>query len=161
MLKIGEVAQRSGMAPKTIRYYEEIGLIARADRRENSYRMYDESDVHRLRFIHQARGLGFSLKEVATLLALYGDSERASHEVKQLALKHIAELDNKIIQMKSLRKALADLADKCHGDERPECPILDELANPGGVVMSAASEIIASASRKRRPSATAVRRQLT
>ena len=131
MLKIGEVAERSGMPPKTIRYYEDIGLIGPADRLENSYRTYDETDVHRLRFIHQARGLGFSLKDVATLLALYGNRKRASHEVKRLALRHVAELDGKISQMMAIRKALSDLADKCQGDDCPDCPILDELAREG------------------------------
>lgn len=128
MLKIGDVAQRSGMPPKTIRYYEDIGLIGPADRLKNSYRSYDEADVHRLRFIHQARGLGFSLKDVAALLELYGDEDRASHEVKQLALHHVAALDAKIEQMNTMRNALSDLADRCHGDDRPDCPILDELA---------------------------------
>jgi MerR family copper efflux transcriptional regulator len=129
MLKIGEVAERSGMPPKTIRYYEDIGLIGPAHRLENSYRTYDETDVHRLRFIHQARGLGFSLKDIAALLALYGNRKRASHEVKRLILRHVAELDGKISQMKAIRKALSDLADRCHGDDRPDCPILDELAS--------------------------------
>src|SRR5260370_13984257 len=131
MLKIGDVAQRSGMPSKTIRYYEDIGLIGPADRLDNSYRAYGESDVRRLRFIHQARGLGFSLKDVAALLGLYGDRERTSHEVKQLALRHVAALDAKIGQMMAIRKALADLADRCHGDDRPDCPILDELASGG------------------------------
>jgi Cu(I)-responsive transcriptional regulator len=131
VLKISEAAERSGMPPKTIRYYEDIGLIDKADRLENSYRTYDENDVHRLRFIHQARGLGFSLKDVAALLELYRDRDRASQEVKRLALRHVAELDAKIDQMMAMRKALAELADRCHGDDRPECPILDQLANEG------------------------------
>jgi MerR family transcriptional regulator, copper efflux regulator len=131
MLKIGDAAQRSGMPSKTIRYYEDIGLIGPADRLDNSYRAYGESDVRRLRFIHQARGLGFSLKDIAALLELYGDRERASHEVKQLALRHVATLDAKIAQMMAIRKALAELADRRHGDDRPECPILDELASGG------------------------------
>jgi MerR family copper efflux transcriptional regulator len=131
MLKIGDAAQRSGMPSKTIRYYEDIGLIGPADRLDNSYRAYGESDVRRLRFIHQARGLGFSLKDIAALLELYGDRKRASHEVKQLALRHVATLDTKIAQMMAIRKALAELADRCHGDDRPECPILDELAGGG------------------------------
>jgi Cu(I)-responsive transcriptional regulator len=129
MLKIGDVAQRSGMPSKTIRYYEDIGLIGPAERLDNSYRAYGESDVRRLRFIHQARGLGFSLKDVAALLELYGDHGRASHEVKHLALQHVATLDAKISKMMAIRKALAELADRCHGDDRPDCPILDELAS--------------------------------
>jgi MerR family transcriptional regulator, copper efflux regulator len=131
MLKIGEAAERSGMPPKTIRYYEDIGLIGPADRLENSYRNYDENDVRKLRFVHQARGLGFSLKDVAALLELYSDRDRASQEVKRLALRHVAALDVKIDQMKAIRKALAELADRCHGDDRPECPILDDLAGGG------------------------------
>ncbi len=139
MLKIGEVAERSGMAPKTIRYYEDIGLIGPADRLENRYRAYDEADVHRLRFIHQARGLGFSLKDVAALLGLNGNRKRASHEVKKLALRHIADLDSKISQMMAIRKALSELADRCHGDDRPDCPILDELASGDEAATRAAS----------------------
>ena len=140
MLKIGEVAERSGMPPKTIRYYEDIGLIGPAERLDNSYRAYGETDVQRLRFIHQARGLGFSLKDVAALLALYGDRKRASHEVKRLALRHVAELDGKISQMMAIRKALSDLADRCHGDDCPDCPILDELASDGEIGTVEASD---------------------
>lgn len=131
MLKIGDVAERSGMPPKTIRYYESIGLIGPAGRLANSYRVYDEADVSRLRFIHQARGLGFSLSDVAALLELYRDRGRASHEVKGLALRHVCALNAKIDQMVAIRDALAELADRCHGDDRPECPILDELAGGG------------------------------
>ena len=131
MLKIGDVAERSGMPPKTIRYYESIGLIGPAGRLENSYRVYNETDVRRLRFIHQARGLGFSLKDVAALLELYRDRDRASQEVKRLALRHVGALNAKIDQMVTIRDALAELAERCHGDDRPECPILDELAGGG------------------------------
>ena len=128
MLKIGEAAERSGMPPKTIRYYEDIGLIGPADRLHNAYRTYDETAVQRLRFIHQARGLGFSLKDVAALLELYSDRDRASQEVRSLAMRHMAALDAKIERMRAIRKALAELAERCHGDARPDCPILDELA---------------------------------
>jgi MerR family copper efflux transcriptional regulator len=130
VMSIGEAASRSGMPPKTIRYYEEIGLIAPAERRENRYRAYDEKDVQTLRFIQRARSLGFSLKEVADLLALYRDRRRASRDVKRLALAHVAELDRKIAELKAIRNTIADLAVRCRGDQRPECPILEELETP-------------------------------
>lgn len=127
VMSIGEAASQSGVPPKTIRYYEEIGLIAPAERLENRYRAYDDNDVQTLRFIQRARSLGFSLKEVASLLSLYRDRRRASREVKRLALAHVAELDRKISEMKAIRDTIANLAERCHGDQRPECPILDEL----------------------------------
>lgn len=127
VISIGEAASQSGVPPKTIRYYEEIGLIAPAERLENRYRAYDDNDVQTLRFIQRARSLGFSLKEVASLLSLYRDSRRASRDVKRLALAHVAELDRKISEMKAIRGTIANLAERCHGDQRPECPILDEL----------------------------------
>jgi Cu(I)-responsive transcriptional regulator len=126
-LTIGEAAARAGVPPKTIRFYESIGLIAPAQRAANRYRFYDEDAVRRLRFIARARGLGFALKEVASLLALYGDSHRSSHDVKRLALGQIATLDRKIAELATIRQSLADLAERCHGDDRPDCPILDEL----------------------------------
>lgn len=130
VMSIGDAASRSGVPRKTIRYYEEIGLIAPAERLENSYRAYDEKDVQILRFIQRARDLGFSLKEVADLLALYRDRRRASRDVKKLALAHVAELDRKIAELKAIRNTIADLAARCHGDQRPECPILEELETP-------------------------------
>jgi Cu(I)-responsive transcriptional regulator len=129
-MTIGEVAARSGVPPKTIRYYEDIRLIARADRRENRYRSYDENDVQTLRFIQRARGLGFSLKQVGELLALYRDRRRASRDVKRMALAHVAELDRKIAELTAVRNTIAELARRCHGDQRPECPILEELETP-------------------------------
>jgi MerR family copper efflux transcriptional regulator len=129
-MTIGEAAARAGVPPKTIRFYESIGLIAPARRAANRYRAYDEDAVRRLRFIARARGLGFALKEVAALLALYGDRRRSSHDVKRLALDQIATLDRKIAELATIRASLADLAERCHGDDRPECPILDELEAP-------------------------------
>ncbi len=126
-ITIGEAAARTGVPPKTIRFYEEIGLIAPAERLENRYRSYDEADIRTLRFIHRARGLGFSLKDIAALLALYRDRKRASREVKRLALARVAELDRKIAEMTAIRNTIADLAARCHGNNRPDCPILDEL----------------------------------
>jgi MerR family transcriptional regulator, copper efflux regulator len=126
-LRIGELSTRSGVPAKTIRFYEHIGLIERASRTSNRYRSYGESDVQTLRFIHRARGLGFSVAEVNALLALYRDRRRASRDVKRLALEHVAELDRRIADLTAIRDTLADLARRCHGDMRPECPILDEL----------------------------------
>ncbi len=129
-MTIGEAASLSGVPPKTIRYYEEIGLIAPPERLENRYRTYDENDVRTLRFIQRARSLGFPLKEVGELLALYRDRGRTSREVKRLALARIADLDRKIAELTAIRNAIGDLAGHCHGDSRPECPILDELEAP-------------------------------
>jgi MerR family copper efflux transcriptional regulator len=127
-MNIGQIAAASGVPAKTIRYYEEVGLIAPAPRRENGYRRYDAADLHTLRFIHHARALGFSVEEVRELLALWRDRRRASADVKRLALVKIGAIDHKIAELAALRRTLLDLAERCHGDERPECPILDELA---------------------------------
>jgi Cu(I)-responsive transcriptional regulator len=126
-LTIGEAAARSGVPPKTIRFYEEAGIIAPAPRRGNRYRAYSDADVQTLNFIHRARALGFSLRDIAHLLTLYRDRGRASKEVKALALQHVAELDRKIAELTRIRDTIAGLAERCHGDDRPECPILDEL----------------------------------
>lgn len=127
LITIGEAASRSGMAPKTIRFYEEIGLIGPAERFANQYRAYSEKDVHTLRFIQRARSLGFSLKDIRALLSLYHDRGRASRDVKRLALQQVAEVDRKIAELTAIRNTIAALAHRCHGDGRPECPILDEL----------------------------------
>ena len=127
LVTIGEAASRSGMAAKTIRFYEEIGLIGPAERLANRYRAYSEKDVHTLRFIHRARSLGFTLKDISALLSLYHDRRRASREVKRLALEHVEALDRRIAELTAIRNTIAGLARQCHGDERPECPILDEL----------------------------------
>ena len=127
-MNIGTAADQSGVPPKTIRYYESIGLIAPADRRANNYRDYSESDVQTLRFIHRARSLGFSVKEVAGLLALWRDRRRASHDVKALAVAHVHDIDRKVAELQSMRRTLTELTERCHGDQRPECPILDDLA---------------------------------
>jgi MerR family copper efflux transcriptional regulator len=129
MMTIGDAARRSGVSAKTIRYYESIGLIRPASRHGNNYRAYRDQDVEFLRFIQRARGLGFSLKEVDALITLYRDRRRTSREVKRLALEHIEELNRKIAQLVAIRNALQELAQKCRGDDRPECPILDELGS--------------------------------
>jgi Cu(I)-responsive transcriptional regulator len=125
---IGSAAVATGVTPKMIRHYESLQLIPRAARTSGDYRVYSENDLHTLRFIKRARGLGFSIKEIEGLLGLWRNQRRASAEVKRLALKHIADLDEKIEELKAMRGTLADLATHCHGDSRPECPILQDLA---------------------------------
>jgi Cu(I)-responsive transcriptional regulator len=127
-MNIGRASARSGVSQRMIRHYERIGLIPPPARRDSGYRDYDESDVHRLRFVANARDLGFSVAEIGALLSLWNDQERASLEVKTLALSHIEALDEKIAKLASMRATLRDLAERCHGDERPDCPILTELA---------------------------------
>lgn len=125
---IGRAAGLSGMTSRMIRHYESLGLIPKAARTTGDYRIYSAADIHSLRFIRRARNLGFSMEEIRSLLGLWRNRRRASAEVKRLALGHIADLDAKIDEMRSMRAALADLAAHCHGDDRPECPILDDLA---------------------------------
>ena len=125
---IGEAATRSGVPAKTIRYYEHIGLIGAAERGANLYRSYTDADVEMLRFIGRARRLGFSVQDLKQLVALYRDRGRASADVKALALQHIGRIDRKLAELRTVRAALADLASRCHGDARPECPILEEFA---------------------------------
>lgn len=129
-LTIGQAAASSGVPPKTIRFYEEVGLVKPAERLANRYRAYDESNVQTLRFIRRARDLGFSLQEIDKLLALYRNRRRASEDVKRLALAHVAELDHKIAELTRIRDTLSDLARRCHGDQRPDCPILEDLERP-------------------------------
>ena len=127
-MNIGEAAKASGVSAKMIRHYEENGFIAKASRTAAGYRVYREPDVHVLRFIRRARDLGFSLAEIKVLLALWKDRRRASADVKRLAGKHVADLDARIAEMQAMRRTLVDLARHCHGDDRPDCPILDDLA---------------------------------
>ncbi|HYD98061.1 MAG TPA: Cu(I)-responsive transcriptional regulator [Alphaproteobacteria bacterium] len=124
---IGEAAAASGVSAKMIRYYESIGLIPSPGRTESNYRRYDDKDIHRLRFIKRARTLGFSLEDTGRLLALWNDRSRASAEVKRVALGHVRELEQKIAELQGMKDTLAQLAACCHGDERPDCPILAEL----------------------------------
>lgn len=127
-MNIGEAARASGLPAKTLRYYEAIGLVVPGGRRENGYRDYDEADVHRLRFVQRARSLGFTVAECRGLLALYDDRNRTSAEVKRIALERIAAIERKIRELEAMRRALLHLAERCHGDDRPDCPILDDLA---------------------------------
>jgi MerR family copper efflux transcriptional regulator len=126
-MNIGEAADRSGLPAKTIRYYEEIGLI-RADRGDNGYRDYGIKDVHKLRFLQRSRGLGFSVEECRQLLALYEDKNRASADVKDIASAKLTEIGRKIRELTELKHTLEHLVHACHGDDRPDCPILEELA---------------------------------
>ena len=128
MMHIGEAAGASGVPAKTIRYYESVGLIPAADRTSSGYRRYSGADVHTLRFIRRARDLGFSVETVERLLALWQDRNRSSSEVKAVALEHVDALERKMDEMQAMKRTLLHLADHCHGDERPECPILDDLS---------------------------------
>ena len=126
-MNIGQAAERAGLPVKTLRYYEEIGLIA-PDRQPNGYRDYGEAEVHKLRFLQRARGLGFSIEDCRALLSLYEDRNRASADVKRLALARIDDIDRKLEELKGLRATLDSLARACQGNERPDCPILEDLA---------------------------------
>jgi len=126
-MNIGTVAEGSGVPPKSIRYYESIGLIQPAQRRTNGYRSYSTLDMQTLAFIKRARGLGFSVEEVRDLLDLWRDRSRKSAAVKAMAAEHIEALDRKINELQSMRKALAELVKRCRGDSRPDCPILEDL----------------------------------
>jgi len=127
-LSIGEVAARSGVLAKTIRYYEEVGLIEPAPRTGNGYRVYGEIDLHVLRFVQRARSLGFSVRDCRQLLDLWRNPQRASAEVKAMTLHRIAEIDRKVAELAAMRATLAHLAENCQGDDRPDCPILDDFA---------------------------------
>ena len=127
-MKIGDVAGRSGLPTKTIRYYEDIGLVRPAIRQENGYRDYGDRDVRVLRFLKRARGLGFGVADCRELLSLYEDRDRASADVKAVARRQVADIDRKIAELQGMRDSLTDLIDRCHGDDRPDCPILDDLA---------------------------------
>ncbi|TCU14882.1 Cu(I)-responsive transcriptional regulator [Rhizobium sullae] len=128
-MNIGQAAKASGVSAKMIRYYEQIKLITPPHRTESSYRTYAENDIHTLRFIRRARDLGFSVEQMKTLLALWRDRSRASADVKSIALEHIAELERKASAIQAMTETLKHLANHCHGDDRPDCPIIDEFAN--------------------------------
>lgn len=125
---IGRAAAESGVSAKMIRHYEALGMLKPAARSDGGYRLYTPTDVHMLRFVRRARDLGFSIKDVERLLGLWANRRRASAEVRRIALAHIAELDRKIAALQGMRRTLEHLVQHCHGDERPECPILDDLA---------------------------------
>ena len=126
-MNIGQASQASGLPAKTIRYYEDIGLVEPA-RRGNGYRAFSHGHLHNLRFLARARSLGFTIENCRRLLSLYEDRNRASADVKKMAQAHIASIEEKIAQLEGMKAALAGLVAACHGDERPDCPILDDLA---------------------------------
>ena len=126
-MNIGQASKQSGVSQRMIRHYEGIGLIAKAARRDSGYRDYDERDVHTLRFIGRARDLGFPIEEIGKLLALWQDRSRASADVKALATARVEELKRKERAIHAMRGSLENLARNCHGDDRPDCPILHDL----------------------------------
>ncbi|KZD03063.1 Cu(I)-responsive transcriptional regulator [Oceanibaculum pacificum] len=129
-MNIGDVSERSGLPAKTIRYYEDIGLV-RPSRSENGYREFGSQDLHKLAFLARARSLGFTIEECRTLLSLYEDRQRSSSDVKRLAEKHLTRIDQKIVELQALSATLRDLVVRCQGDDRPECPIMNDLARSG------------------------------
>ncbi|MBU2943809.1 Cu(I)-responsive transcriptional regulator [Shimia thalassica] len=126
-MNIGEISGKSGLPAKTIRYYEDIGLIT-PQRSENGYRRFSDTDLHKLTFLGRARALGFSIEDCRTLMAMYEDESRASSDVKQVATEHLNRIDEKIAQLQSMRSTLSHLVSECAGDNRPDCPILNDLA---------------------------------
>jgi MerR family copper efflux transcriptional regulator len=130
-MNIGQAASASGISAKMIRHYEAIGLLPKAGRTSSNYRVYSENDVHVLRFIHRARKLGFSTGDIKALLGLWRNRSRPSAQVKKIAGRHVAELKARIAELDTMVRTLDHLARHCHGDQRPECPILDDLAQTG------------------------------
>ncbi|WP_120965445.1 Cu(I)-responsive transcriptional regulator [Comamonas sp. lk] len=126
---IGEAARRAGVSARMVRHYEAQGLLRPVYRTDSGYRQYSEADVHTLRFIRRGRDLGFSMEEIGTLLGLWHNQGRASSQVKTIAQKHIAALTERIAAMQSMQRTLQTLVHCCHGDDRPDCPILDDLAS--------------------------------
>lgn len=127
-MNIGEVSKLSEVNSKMIRRYEEMGIIPKAGRSLSGYRTYSEKDVHILKFVKRARELGFSMKDIKQLVSLWRNKSRPSSQVKSIATKHVTELENKLFEIQSMLKTLKNLTDNCHGDNRPDCPILDELS---------------------------------
>ena len=125
---IGEAARASGVSAKMVRHYESLGLLGEVARTDSGYRQYSAAEIHTLRFIKRARDLGFSMAEIAELVSLWHDRQRASADVKRIAQTHVAELEKRIQAMQDMRRTLQNLLHHCHGDERPDCPILDNLA---------------------------------
>lgn len=140
MMNIGQAASASGVSAKMIRHYEELSLLPVARRTESGYRQYEQNDVHTLRFIRHSRDLGFSLAEIAQLLSLWQNRRRPSRQVKALVEAHISELEQKATDLLAMKAALEHLAHCCHGDDRPECPILDSLARADAVLPTASAE---------------------
>ena len=129
---IGQAAARSGVSAKMVRHYESLGLLPRIGRTDAGYRQYTDNEVHTLRFIRRSRDLGFSMAEIAELLNLWNNRRRASADVKRIALVHVADLERRMEEMAAMKRTLEKLARACHGDHRPDCPILDELGKTAG-----------------------------
>ncbi|WP_372529267.1 Cu(I)-responsive transcriptional regulator [Piscinibacter sp.] len=127
-MNIGEASTQSAVSAKMIRHYESLGLLPKIARSESGYRQYDDAMIHTLRFIRRARDLGFSIKEIERLLGLWRNRRRASADVKRIALAHADDLQQRIAEMQAMQRTLLHLAHCCHGDARPDCPILDDLA---------------------------------
>lgn len=130
-VNIGTAAARSGVSPKMVRHYESLGLLPQVRRTDSGYRLYGEADMHQLRFIRRSRDLGFSMDEIAELLSLWNNRRRTSASVKRIAQRHVADLAQRIEAMQAMQRTLEHLVHCCHGDERPDCPILDDLAGDG------------------------------
>ncbi len=135
-MNIGDAATQSGLPAKTIRYYEDIGLV-NPGRSTNGYRLFSANDLHKLAFVQRARSLGFSIEECRALLSLYEDRARASADVKVMARTHLAQIEEKIAGLQEMQQTLSELVQKCHGDDRPDCPILDGLAGAKNKVLEA------------------------
>ena len=133
-MNIGEAAALSGVSAKMVRHYESLGLLPKVSRTDSGYRQYGEREVHTLRFIRRARDLGFGMAEISELLKLWQNRRRASGDVKRIALSHVADLDRRMAEMATMKQTLAQLASCCHGDDRPDCPILDELGEAASAV---------------------------
>jgi MerR family copper efflux transcriptional regulator len=130
-MNIGEAARQSGVSAKMVRHYESLGLLPQVHRSDSGYRQYSEAEVHTLRFIKRARDLGFSMAEIAELVSLWQNRRRASASVRRIAQKHADDLARRIAEMQAMQQTLTHLVECCHGDGRPECPILDDLAGAG------------------------------
>ncbi len=128
---IGEAARRAGVSARMVRHYESLGLLPPVGRTDSGYRQYTEAEVHALRFIRRARDLGFAMHEITELLGLWQDKQRASSQVKRIAQTHIDDLATRIAAMQAMQRSLQSLVQCCHGDQRPDCPILDDLAAAG------------------------------
>ena len=128
LLNIGQAAERSGVSARMLRHYEGLGLLSGVARTESGYRQYTEADIHSLRFIKRSRDLGFSMDEITELMGLWQNRRRASSSVKRIAEKHLAELEQRIADMQAMQRTLSKLVHCCHGDARPDCPILEDLA---------------------------------
>ena len=131
-VNIGDAARASGVSAKMVRHYESLGLLGAVARTDSGYRQYSAADIHTLRFIKRARDLGFSMSEIGNLVGLWHDQARASSEVKRVAQQHLIELENRIQAMQDMRRTLQKLVQSCQGDDRPDCPILDNLAGGPG-----------------------------